>query len=263
MINGKEFFILNYMKLIFIFYLLFLEISFVSPNYHFIEFTSKHYRAGHFALNLNKDMVIEYSYNNFRFFFGLKQNGKSYFKKNDKEIYNKELEITESPYKDFHRYESKNIFISLENDTNIQYLLSISTYHLTELYNLDTNEYKIKKTNEYFDKRINTYIFPILTIGNKNEYYIIYLAQNQTYFNCYITKFSFNNFDFCASKQIKKNQIIKLNINHRSVSGFIMNDNIVVFYLEYIDYYDYNNYYINIYNINLVFLYLRNLKVKK
>ena len=37
---------------------------------------NKYYRAGHFASNKNGDMVIEYSYLQYRLFFGLKNDGK-------------------------------------------------------------------------------------------------------------------------------------------------------------------------------------------
>ena len=38
-------------------------------------FDSNHFRAGHFAFNSNNDLFIQYSYDRYRLFFGLKKNG--------------------------------------------------------------------------------------------------------------------------------------------------------------------------------------------
>ena len=81
-----------------------------------IVFNSTHYRAGSLAFNSNGDMVIEYSYNNLRLFYGLKKNGKGYFKKNDKEITIKEIVIGNDINNK--RFESRSAFISLNNSNN-------------------------------------------------------------------------------------------------------------------------------------------------
>ena len=41
--------------------------------------SNKYYRAGHFATNSKGDLIIEYSYLQYRLFFGLKRNGQLYY----------------------------------------------------------------------------------------------------------------------------------------------------------------------------------------
>ena len=53
-------------------------------------------------------MIIEYFYQNKRLFYGLKKNGKYYFKENGIYIPTKSLIIDNNPYL---RYESRNLFI--------------------------------------------------------------------------------------------------------------------------------------------------------
>ena len=53
-----------------------------------MQFNSKNYRAGHFAINNKGDMVVEYSDEHSRLFYGFKNNGRYYFEteNNIKEI---------------------------------------------------------------------------------------------------------------------------------------------------------------------------------
>ena len=146
-----------------------------------LVFDSKHYRAGHFAFNSNGDMIIEYSNNNSRLFYGLKKNGKFFFKdEQQNEIPTKEIILGNSNYV---RYESKNLFISLKNDhNNKEYLFSSGTQDsMTELFdldNLDINNYKLKITSEYLSNTIFSYTFSLLAIDDIKEYLIIYLSES-------------------------------------------------------------------------------------
>ena len=174
-------------------------------------------------------MIIEYSYNKYRLFYGLKQNGKSYFKE-ENETTIKEIEISGNLY---NRKYTKNIFISLNDKT--EYLFSTGYNSITEIHNLESNEYKIIDTNNYLGNTIYSELFSILYLNNTNEYIIIYLEELNK--NCIIQKLSFSNFSLNSS-QIIKTQTISININHKSIGGFIMNENIIVFYLN-----KYNNNY--------------------
>ena len=61
--------------------LLFLKISLISClHQNILVFNSTNYRAGHSAFSSSGDLIIEYSYQKQRLFFGLKNNGKHYFK---------------------------------------------------------------------------------------------------------------------------------------------------------------------------------------
>ena len=48
--------------------------------------SNRSYRSGHFALNKNGDMVVEYSSDQYRLFYGLKKSGEFYFENITKEI---------------------------------------------------------------------------------------------------------------------------------------------------------------------------------
>ena len=240
--NYKYFQFKNYMLFIIPYYILFIKLRIISCEYHFIEFKSKNYRYGQIAFNLNGDMIIEYSYKKYRLFYGLKQNGKSYFKdENQIETAIKEIEISDDLY---NRKYTKNIFISLNNDINEQFLFSIGD--ISEIHNLTSDKYIIKKTNNYLAYYIFSSLVSILHLDDLNQYVIIYLEKLDK--NCIIQKLFFSDFSLVPT-QIIKTQRISTKINHKAVNGFKMNENIIVFYLNGAE----NNYkhYINIYNYNL------------
>ena len=56
-----------------------------------ILFNTKNYRAGHFAINNKGDMIVEYSDDHWRLFYGFKNNGRYFYdtKNNIKAIYRK------------------------------------------------------------------------------------------------------------------------------------------------------------------------------
>ena len=75
-------------------------------NYTMEVFDSQFYMKGQFANNLKGDMVIEYSKDGHRLFYGIRKNGNGFF---DGE-YIKEINLTGQ-----YRYESKNIFVSFND----------------------------------------------------------------------------------------------------------------------------------------------------
>ena len=80
----------------------------------YFDIESRNYRAGHFAMNSKGDLIIEYSYNQYRLFFGFKKNGKFYFPEIVKEI---ELQSDTIDSEFITRYESINSFVSLMTQT--------------------------------------------------------------------------------------------------------------------------------------------------
>ena len=236
----------NFIYLYLYLFLINISLSYSNILNKILVFDSKHYRAGHFAFNKNGDMVIEYSYKNFRLFYGLKSNGKEYFKDdNDNNTYIKEIVIgndTENV-----RYESRNIFISLNNDDNEQYLFSTGTdLSITELHNLEKNSSIYISTTTFFGQKIYSYSFSLFAIESKKLYYIIFLSDtSNTNKNCIINALSFSGYDL-SSSAIKKTNTITINLINRIVNSFLMNEKIVIFYLN-------NNqkYAINIYNFDL------------
>ena len=171
--KNKKYIKINNYKFIIFTYLLLIEFLFIYCDYNIIVFNSHEYRAGHFAFNSNGDMIIEYSKDNYRLFYGLKNNGKYYFENATKEI------LIDNNGNDAKRYESKNIFISI-NNTNIQYLFSIGAYtSMTELHNFESDDYLIKSTYDFLGNTIYSYIFSLLEIDNENkkESFIAYIAD--------------------------------------------------------------------------------------
>ena len=223
-----------------------------------IIFNSKPYRAGNFAQNKNGDMIIEYSDENpskSRLFYGLKKNGK-YFFSNESPI--KEIEEIRGDKNIFSRYESINIFVSLEKDIdkNYQYLLSVSSYtSLTELHDLNSGDYKVKSTSDFFGNKIFSYEYQILEVKseNKNIYFCIYIygttcGDFECGYNFIIKKFVFTSFDLSPLNETTSKSVdISNNGNNRIISSFIINEDekFVVFFnkndLKYaLNFYDYN-----------------------
>ena len=140
---------------------------------------NRNYRAGHFAMNTKGDMIVEYSYLQYRLFYGLKKDGKNYFPNGTKEI-----EITSNTINadSIQRYESNNLFISFVNDTYKQkeYLLSVSTFKsVVEIHDLENDIYNITEAIEFFNNQngIYSYVFQVLETKIDNEiiYFFIYM----------------------------------------------------------------------------------------
>ena len=206
-----------------------------------IIINNQHYRGGNFAINSNGDMIIEYSYKSWRLFFGLKENGRYYFNGTDNnETPMKEITITNSEDSNIYdRYESKNIFISLQDDynNNQQYLFSTSTFtSVTELYNIDNlenDDYFIRTTSNILGHEIFSYSFSLLElpIETQKQYLLIitYTDGNPKGNAIAVIIFSFPQRDL--NMQIKKRTRIDNNYN-RIVSSYFMNSLIVLFYLD-------------------------------
>ena len=99
-------------NMIFVYILLFQIFQYYCSD--IIVFNSKNYRAGHFAFNSQGDMIIEYSKNKDRLFYGLKSDGKYYFKDDSQnKVPTKEITL-EYGTNDVKRYEAKNIFVTID-----------------------------------------------------------------------------------------------------------------------------------------------------
>ena len=215
-----------------------------------LTFNQKNYRAGHFAINNKGDMVAEFSDNyNSRLFYGLKKNGRSFF---DTDSNIKEIEISENSALtgNYPRYESNNIFVYLEDDINKEkgFLFNTSSWEsVTELHDLENDNYTIITTKDFFGKQIHGYVFPLLEakINNKNFYFIAYNNdQYGKYFS--LKKFGFKDFEL-DSRYINKTKEESNSHTNRIVRGFIMeeDDIIVIFYMDsslwyHLNFYDFD-----------------------
>ena len=133
-------------------------------NIIYFNLENKAYRAGHFAMNSKGDIIIEYSCNQYRLFYGLRGNGTLYFQEETKEI-----EITSDSIDSniIKRYESINFFSSFMNDINKEneYLMSISSYiTILELHDFQNDQYSLLEATTFVDKPagIYSYIFQVL-----------------------------------------------------------------------------------------------------
>ena len=205
-------------------YLILKEISFINCEYNIIVFNSQEYRAGQFAFNSNRDMIIEYSKNYYRLFYGLKKNGKYYFENNTS---TKEITIGDDS-NGAKRYESRNIFISINDQ---YYLFSIGTFDsITELHNLETGDYLSKTTSDFLGSTtIYSYVFSLLEINNNdNKEYIIAYIYNKSY---YLKKFSFSEFTLELTLTSISN-VYTFSYDNRIVNCFIMNSKIFLFFVN-------------------------------
>ena len=212
---------------------------------------NKYYRAGHFASNKNGDMVIEYSYLQYRLFFGLKNDGKYLYPEETKEI-----EIINSNIDPdiIRRYESVNCFVSLRDDINKakEYLMSLSSWiTLFELHDLENNEYNIYPTTLFFDFQYGTYsyVFQILEakINDINTYFCIYKLNDPDLIQ--IKKFILTNFDEQVIEQ--KKITIDDDIAFTRITSSIIceyNDVLIIFFMNRIS----SAYYAYIYNYELI-----------
>ena len=224
------------------------------PKLAILEFDAYNYRAGHFAFDSRGDMVIEYSRNNHRLFFGLKKDGNLLFKDAEGDLV---------PTKEFHfgedsnmckRYESQNIFV-INNNNGDEYLFTLGTSKsYTELHDLDNDRVIFKPTGEFLGEEIFSYRFPLLNITNngKQEYIVCSLREDDHKYK--VKKFSFSSFTLSDNKVQTNSDQYALTFNHRVSSGFIMNSWIVVFFIDWekkyaIDIYDYNLNWLNKDNI--------------
>ena len=149
------------------------------------------YRAGQFTIRKDGVLLIEYSSENKRLFYGLKSNGRGFFKN---ELKTKEIEIQSNVNLNskqiVERYESKNKIVYLYNDESQEnpYIFSVSSYKsLNELHYFDDEGNNIHKTwlNMAFFRidDMERYIFSFqfsLLEGNNNIYYAAYIQKYRT-----------------------------------------------------------------------------------
>lgn len=200
-----------------------------------IKFSDKRYRAGAFAKNKNGDIVIEYSSDASRLFYGLRKDGKYFFNKTSVKV----IENIKSDGGLTDRFESQNIFVSLEDDINKdnQYLLSISTYQtLVELHNLQNDEYAVRQYFYFIGKEVYSFRFSLLEahINNKNIYFCVYIPKNDTQTIVYsIKKFGFTGFTLTTYDAINNSQFYNI-LLYRIQSCFIIDEEeiIVVFFIN-------------------------------
>ena len=201
-------------------------------------------------MNSKGDLIIEYSYLQYRLFFGFKKSGKFYFPEMFKEI---ELQSDTIDPEVIRRYESTNSFVSLMTDIDKQkeYLFSMSSWRtVLELYDLENenDSYEILESTRFtaLDNGIHSYIFQILEkkINGNIIYFCPYFSDNSEGF--FIKKFAFSSFNF-ETIQVVRTQNLKGNFGQRIISSIIIDyyDLIGLFYI------DNNDYIFSLFNLNM------------
>ena len=195
----------------------------------------KKYRAGHFAINTKGDLIVEYSSNQYRLFYGLKKNGKFFFDNVTKEIeiQNEALSNTTRG-----RYESINSFVSRDTDLNKEkeYLLSISSYiTVLELHDLEEDTFDVIEATNFFgnDEGIYSFIFQLLEIKYRetNLYLLVYISSQKGY-GVFIKPFQFSNSNFNSFTTYNERLIVQSG-NYRITSSFVLStyNLIAIFYM--------------------------------
>ena len=197
-----------------------------------IIFNSKKFRSGHFAFNSDGDMVIEYSIDKDRLFYGLKANGKYYFNdESQNKVPTKEITLAYGN-NDVKRYEAKNIFVSISGK---EYLFSIAVdVSVVELFDLNDGNsisYKINLPSNFIGTSIYSYVFSLLEMDTNPKQYLISYYYGNDYL---LKKFQFSQFGLENSNSdylltSTSNSYNANGYNNRIVSCFIMGSEIVVF----------------------------------
>ena len=236
-------------------------------------FNEKKYRAGQFATNKKGDLIIEFSEddggnNKARLLYGLKRDGR-YFFQNEEAIY--EFTITGAQQNGignyyYARYESRNIFISMDNNDDNEYLFSVSSYSsVVELHKLNDDyinhlTWIPKDFFNFEEEHIHSYEFSLYEIKNNRTYIIVFLPKqpntdSDKADSYIIKKFNFTSFNESGFSIIVSTKVTD-SFNNRIISSFSMDDYniLVVFYVKKtrtVDQKDYGKYCINFYDYDL------------
>ena len=209
-----------------------------------ILYINENFRAGYLAKNKNGDIMAEFSSSNRRLFYGIKNSGKFYY---DNIPYTQENSVNNENF--FGRYESRNKFISLKDDSNKtkEYLLSISSYKtLIEIYDIENNALYEYVTEVIFGEYIHSFQFKLFGLNkNKQNFYFCIFSTPSGHSK--IEKFYFNKQDNDESVVININNTISFNSSKSKVINAFLVDNNEDAYI-YVIYINNNVCYIDKYN---------------
>ena len=213
--------------------------------------TRKGLTKGQIANNKNGDMIVEYSsysQTNYRYFYGVRQDGTGFFNGQ----FTKEIEFENAI-----RYESQNIFVYLNtSDDQTQYLLNFGANEsYVELYNIEdnaNNQYVVKKTAEVLGNSILSFVNSLLELNNdKKEYLLVYIYEQ----NYILQKFSISSLslDNIVIKKALTSPDNSTYDHNRMVDAITFNNNILVFFVSG------HNFYLNLFDFDLNLLRINNI----
>ena len=199
--------------------------------------------------NRNGDLIIEYyseenyfDMPNSILFYGLSKNGGYCFPNESSNTQEQNIDIDEiidiaGYYNTYETYDSKNLFVSLKNDSNRedQYLFSINSYNsIVELHNFNNNAAKnhyIWDFNDFFQLEEDDYIFQyereLFELRGASQFIIAFIPNSVVGGDLnelsFIKKFSLKSFDDNAYEEIKSIDFSKY-ANKAILGIFFMDD---------------------------------------
>ena len=193
-----------------------------------IKFESKKYRANNFAKNKMGDLIFELTelkednnneFSSSRLFYGITKDGYPFFKNNTS--FTSEIQINKSKElfddnncNNLNKINNSiNLFISLENDLNKEYLFSINSHNcMVELFDINEDNnimYYLWNFQQFFNLNSSYYLsfnYDLFELGEKNEYIIAFIPDSNITEKIsnskFIIKFRFKSFDENAYDEI-------------------------------------------------------------
>ena len=178
-----------------------INITFSQLINNIIELGGENFRYNHFSLSSKGDMIIDtsaYPGNNERRFFGLKKNGRPYFKdEKENETPYFSLFVSGLENENQQKIEGESSFILL-NSTNKEeygkeYLLSYARDSYVELYDLENKQYTYEKTSFFFNMSIISDVGTIIKANSKDsnsmyDYIFSYIYKEDTKYRFYVVR---------------------------------------------------------------------------
>ena len=182
----------------------------------------ENYQVNHFAKNNKGDFLVEFTkytenidVSSSRKFYGLKNDGQYFFP--DEESHIKELNININTNEETSTItgldKSKNLFVSIYDNIDNQYLFCINAYNsMVELYDINNNDnkYYIWSFNKFFGINLDNYSpfsYEIFSLKKEMAYIIAFIPKEKINSDktsaIFIKKFRFKSFDENAYEELK------------------------------------------------------------
>ena len=155
-----------------------------------ISFEGEEFLYFNLVLSPYGDMIFDthsYPYNTKRLFYGLKQNGRYYFKQEDTNEETPYFNLTTDSQKIAKKESTNSFFISNEGK---KYILSISHESFnTELFDFENNKIYSKSSKELLGFESRTIRGSLINIDNNSTFLFSYIADPGNYYSTFYIKF--------------------------------------------------------------------------
>ena len=178
-----------------------------------IEIGDLNFRYINFASYSNQDMVVQttsFPASTKRMFYGIKENGRQFFIKDEKEISHYSIDIKNAPEDGQGIFEAVALIIKNSNEPN-EYFMSVSKLeNNAEIFNFTKNEIYYKTVGSFSSATVNSLRHAFIQINN-NFYLFGFVGYTGScsFFGCpsnkiYIQKHSFNSISRFSNEQTLK-----------------------------------------------------------